>query len=81
MFAILRKLSARNSLVMQWLGFCVLLPRVQVQPQGRELRSTELYGQNKMKQKPPPPPIKSLSGYPKCAHCGWQRLILMGLKF
>lgn len=46
-----KKLSARHSLVVQWLAFCALLPRVQVQPQGRELRSTKLHGQNKSKTK------------------------------
>lgn len=84
MFATLKKLSARNSLVMQWLGFCAFTAKGPGSTPGQGSKIQQAVWpkqkQNKMTQKPPPPPTKSVSGCPKCAHFGWQRLNPYGLE-
>ena len=69
-----KKLSARNFLVMQWLGFCAFTAKGPGSTPGQGTKIQQAawskQKQNKMKQKPPPLPTESLSGYPKCADFG-----------
>ena len=70
----IKKLSARNFLVMPWLGFCAFTAKGPGSTPGQGTKIQQAawskQKQNKMKQKPPPPPTESLSGYPKCADFG-----------
>ena len=84
MFDALKKLSARNCLVIQWLGFCAFTAKGPGSTPGQGSKIQQAVWpkqkQNKMKQKPPTTTTKSMSGCPKCAYFGWQRLNLYGLE-
>lgn len=69
-----KTLSARNFLVMHWLGLCAFTAKGPGSAPGRGTKIQQAawskQKQNKMKRKPPPPPTESLSGHPKCADFG-----------